>query len=73
MAVDVWNKPNTRPEMTQFTNNPNPRFDPSKSPGSVRRLDGSPPAPQGQTTGHQKVIRYNAFMQNAGKKIKKRI
>jgi hypothetical protein len=28
--------PNLRPEFDQFTNNPNPKFDPSKAPGGVR-------------------------------------
>lgn len=41
----------------QFTNNPNPNFDPSKGSGSVKRLDSTPTPPRGSTSGHQKVVR----------------
>lgn len=60
------------PGMEQFTNNANPRFDPSKAPGSVRKLDGTPVPPKGADTGHQKVIRYSSFMQTGGKTLKRK-
>jgi len=61
------------PGMEQFTNNANPRFDPSKAPGSVRRLDGTPPPPRGSAnTGHQKVIRYSSYIQTGGKTLKRK-
>lgn len=59
------------PVMDQFTNNANPRYDPSKAPGSVRKLDGTPVAPKGYNTGHQKVIKQTSFMKRAGKTLKR--
>jgi hypothetical protein len=60
------------PGMEQFSNNTNPRWDPSKGPGSVRIIDGTPPPPRGSAnTGHQKVIRYSNYMQTGGKTLKR--
>jgi hypothetical protein len=57
----------------QFTNNPNVKYDPSRSPGSVQTLDGTPVPPQGNpTAGHQKVIRRTLFNQNLGKRLRRR-
>src|SRR5215467_1401795 len=62
---NVWT-----PVMSQFSNNLNPRFDPSKAPGAVRRLDSTPVPPQGNpNAGHQNVIRYNNQMRTGGKRI----
>lgn len=66
------NSPTFSRVMDQFTNNPNKRFDPSKAPGSVRRLDGTPQPPQGATTGHQKVIRQTKQMKTGGKTLVRR-
>jgi hypothetical protein len=60
------------PVMDQFTNNANPRYDPSKAPGSVTKKDGTPQPPKGYTTGHQKVIKYNNQMQTGGKTLKRK-
>jgi hypothetical protein len=57
------------PVEEQFTNNLNPRFDPSKDPGSVRKLDGTPQPPKGFNSGHQKVIKQTDQMRNGGKTI----
>ena len=54
----------------QFTNNLNPRYDPSRAPGSVRKLDGTPVPPQGNpNAGHQRVIRFNNQMRTGGKRL----
>ena len=73
MARDPLN-PLTRDDavFNQFTNNPNPKYDPSRSPGSVQALDGTPKPPRGPNSGHQKVIRRTLFNQNAGKTLKRR-
>lgn len=74
MARDPLN-PLTRDDaiFDQFTNNPNPKYDPSRAPGSVSKLDGTPLPPVGRpTAGHQKVIKRTLFNQNAGKKLKRR-
>jgi len=69
-AVDPTVSNTFSPVMDQFTNNANKRYDPSKAPGSVRRLDGTPVPPQGNPNrGHQKVIRYNNNMRTGGKRI----
>jgi hypothetical protein len=60
------------PVMDQFTNNANPRYDPSKAPGAVTKLDGTPPPPKGATTGHQKVIPYNNQQRTGGKTLKRK-
>jgi hypothetical protein len=60
------------PVMDQFTNNANPRYDPSKAPGAVIKKDGTPVPPKGATTGHQKVIPYNNQMRTGGKTLKRR-
>lgn len=63
------------PEADQMTNNPNPGFDPSKSPGSVtevstRSLTAEKPGKAGR--GHQKVIKRTIFNQNQGKRLRRR-
>lgn len=65
---------NTRDDAVfdQFTNNANPKYDPSRSPGSVKVLDSTPKPPSGPNSGHQKVISRTLFNQNAGKTLKKR-
>jgi hypothetical protein len=60
------------PVESQLTNNANPRYDPSSSPGSVTRLDGTPKSPQGPTSGHQKVIKQTNQMKTGGKTLKRR-
>lgn len=61
---------NFSPVEAQFTNNANPRYDPSKAPGSVRILDSTPKPPQGNpNAGHQKVIRQTNQMKTGGKRI----
>jgi hypothetical protein len=58
------------PVYDQFTNNANPRYDPSRAPGAVRRLDSTPVPPQGNpNAGHQKVVQYNNQMRTGGKRI----
>jgi hypothetical protein len=58
------------PVYDQFTNNLNPRYDPSRAPGSVRKLDGTPVPPQGNpNAGHQRVIRFNNQMRTGGKRL----
>ncbi len=74
MAKDPLN-PVTRDDaiFNQFTNNPNPKYDPSRSPGGVTKLDSTPVPPQGNpNAGHQKVIKRTLFNQNAGKTLKRR-
>jgi hypothetical protein len=60
------------PVMDQFTNNPNKRYDPSKAPGAVTKLDSTPPPPQGVTSGHQKVIQQTNQMKTGGKTLVRR-
>jgi hypothetical protein len=70
MQRDPINKPLTRPEVDQFTNNPNPKYDPSKGPGSVAVKK----MPKGKTgtgrTGHGKVIPPNNQTRNGGKTLR---
>lgn len=69
-ATDPSTSNTWTPVMAQFSNNLNPRFDPSKAPGTVRKLDSTPVPPQGNpNAGHQKVIRYNNQMRTGGKRI----
>jgi len=64
---------NFSPVESQLTNNPNPRYDPSKAPGSVQKLDGTPKPPQANpNAGHQKVIRQTNQMKTGGKTLKRR-
>lgn len=63
---------NTRPEVDQFTNNPNPSYDPSRAPGGVQVKDSSPQPPKGATSGHAKVIRQNNQMRTGGKRLRRR-
>jgi hypothetical protein len=58
--------------MDEFSDNKNPRFDPSKAPGSVTVLDGTPKPPKGSTSGHQKVLQQTAQMKRGGKTLKRR-
>jgi hypothetical protein len=60
----------------QFTNNPNPAYDPSKAPGAVREVSvasarKSANRPGKASRGHQKVHVYGSFNQNQGKKLKR--
>lgn len=64
---------NTRDIVDQFTNNANPKYDPSKAPGSVKVLDSTPvPPKRNPNAGHQNVIKRTLFNQNAGKTLKRR-
>jgi hypothetical protein len=78
---DPYNKNSTATQATfsdvaeQFTNNPNPAYDPSQAPGAVAensvasaRKSANVPGKAGR--GHQKVIAYNNFMRNAGKRLR---
>jgi hypothetical protein len=70
MATDPTVSNTFSPVYDQFTNNANPRYNPSKAPGSVRTLDSTPKPPQGNpNAGHQKVIQYNNQMRTGGKRI----
>jgi hypothetical protein len=60
------------PVEDQFTNNMNPRYDPSKGSNSARTLDGTPQPPQGATSGHQKVIKQTNQMKTGGKTLRRR-
>lgn len=60
------------PVMEEFSDNANPRYDPSKAPGSVTVLDGTPPPPKGATSGHQKVLKQTNMMKTGGKTLKRR-
>jgi hypothetical protein len=64
--------PTFSPVMEQFTNNLNPRYDPTKAPGSVARLDGTPQPPKGPNSGHQKVIQQTRQMKTGGKTLVRR-
>jgi len=60
----------------QFTNNPNPAYDPSRAPGavqevSVARARKAANRPGKASRGHQKVHVYGTFNQNLGKKLKR--
>lgn len=65
------------PEFDQFTNNPNPLYDPSKAPGAVREVSVASARkranrPGRAARGHQKVIAPNQFTLFGGKTIIKR-
>jgi hypothetical protein len=66
------NNPIFYPEADQFSDNANPRYDPSKAPGSVKILDSTPEPPKGSTSGHQKVIQQTNQMKRGGKTLKRR-
>jgi hypothetical protein len=60
----------------QFTNNPNPAYDPSQAPGAVAENSvaserKSANQPGKASRGHQKVIPYGPFNQNQGKRLKR--
>lgn len=59
------------PVADQFTNNANPAFDPSKSPGSVTVKQRSP-KPIGADKGHQKVFKPNRQTLFGGKTLRRR-
>lgn len=80
---DPYNKNSTATTATfsdvadQFTNNPNPLYDPSKAPGSVKEVSVASARkaanrPGKASRGHQKVIAPNRFSLFGGKTIKKR-
>jgi len=63
------------PVASQFTDNANPSFDPSKSPGAVtevstRSLSAEKAGKAGR--GHQKVVKRTIFNQNQGKRLRRR-
>jgi hypothetical protein len=61
------------PVMEEFSDNKNPRYDPSRAPGSVTVLDGTPPRPEANpNAGHQKVIQQTNQMKTGGKTLKRR-
>lgn len=79
---DPYNKNSTATQATfspvadQFTNNPNPLYDPSKAPGSVKEMSvasarKSANRPGKASRGHQKVIRYGKFNLLGGKRLKR--
>lgn len=60
----------------QFTNNPNPLYDPSKAPGSVKELSVATTRKRANTPGkalrgHAKAIKRTLFNQNAGKTLRR--
>jgi hypothetical protein len=60
----------------QFTNNPNPVYDPSKAPGAVaeKSVAASRKAvnvPGKASRGHQKIVARTLFNQNQGKRLKR--
>lgn len=60
----------------QFTNNPNPLYDPSKAPGSVKEVSVASARktanrPGKASRGHQKVIKYGKFALTGGKRLKR--
>jgi hypothetical protein len=68
----VYSHPNLRPEFDRFTNNPNPKFDPSKAPGGVTVKRVALRGPQGADSGHQKVIKPNRLTLFGGKRLRRR-
>lgn len=63
-------------EADQFTNNPNPLYDPSKAPGTPKELSVASTRkaankPGKASRGHQKVIKRTAFNQNQGKTLRR--
>lgn len=72
LYVNDPNNPIFYPERDQASLNTNPRFDPSKAPGSVTVIDSTPQPPKGYTSGHSKVIRQTNQMKTGGKTLKRR-
>lgn len=79
---DPYNKLSTRtsalfsPVADQFTDNPNPLYDPSKAPGSVKEVSVAQARKQANkpgkaSRGHQNVIKRTLFNQNAGKRLRR--
>lgn len=66
------NNPIFYPERDQFSNNTNPRFDPSKGPGSVKIVDATPKPPSGFSSGHQKTVKQTSQMKTGGRTLKRR-
>jgi len=62
-------------EAETFTNNPNPRYDPSAQPPAqppeltVRNVTMEKPGKAGR--GHQKVVKRTLFNQNQGKRLRR--
>lgn len=80
---DPYNKNSTATVATfssvadQFTNNPNPAYDPSKAPGSVKEVSvasarKSANKPGKASRGHMKTIKRTLFNQNSGKTLLRR-
>jgi hypothetical protein len=58
---------------SEFTNNPNPKFDPSRAPGAVRRTTSVIRMAVGRASrGHQKVIPPNRQSQFGGKTLRRK-
>jgi hypothetical protein len=60
----------------QFTNNPNPLYDPSQAPGSVKEVSvasarKAASRPGKASRGHQKAIRPNRTTLFGGKRLKR--
>lgn len=77
---DPYNKNSTATVATfsdvadEFTNNPNPAYDPSRAPGSVTAMstrNTSSERPGKASRGHQKVIKPNRFTLFGGKRLKR--
>lgn len=79
---DPYNKNSSATQATfsdvaeQFTNNPNPLYDPSKAPGSVKEVSvasarKNASRPGLASRGHQKVIKYGPFNLRGGKRLKR--
>jgi hypothetical protein len=62
------------PVAEQFTNNPNPKYDPSKAPGKVSKkvVSKAVQKPGKASRGHQKVITLGRQYFQGGKTLKRR-
>jgi hypothetical protein len=72
MVRDPMNNPLER-DLGEFTNNPNPKFDPSKAPGNVSKSHSVQRTSVGTAgRGHGKVIKPNRLSQFGGKTLRRR-
>ena len=58
-------------DISQFTDNPNPKYDPSRKPGAVK-TSTSVRRPRVNSGGHQKTIKQNRFSLFGGKTLKRK-
>lgn len=72
MVKDPMNAPLERDVVNEFTNNPNPKFDPSRAPGAVQIKKIARAGVGTVRAGHQKVITYNRQMRIGGKTLRRR-